>query len=142
MAMKKILIAEDDFPSRELLAEVLFEWGYEVVQASDGIEALEKIEKTIPDLVLLDIQMPLLDGFAVVAKIRSTPRLATVPVVAISAYAMRDDSRRICRAGFDAHVAKPLDLGALRALLERHFSGIVPGFVPDTITDTGTGPAR
>ena len=119
--MKKILVAEDDFPSRELLTEILLQWGYEVAQASNGVEALEQIEQMLPDLVLLDIQMPLLDGFGVIARIRSDPRSAALPVVAISAYAMRDDSRRICSAGFDAHVAKPLDFKALRVLLEENF---------------------
>jgi len=121
--MKKILIAEDDFPSRELLTELLLEWGYEVAQATNGVEALAMIEQTRPDLVLLDIQMPILDGFAVIARIRSDPRSAALPVVAISAYAMRDDSRRICNAGFDAHVAKPLNSVALRALLQENFRG-------------------
>ena len=121
--MPKILIAEDDFPSRELLAEILLGWGYEVAQASNGIEALALIEQMRPDLVLLDIQMPLLDGFGVIARIRSDPRSAALPVVAVSAHAMRDDSRRICSAGFDAHVAKPVDLEALRVLLQENFSG-------------------
>ena len=121
--MNKILVAEDDFPSRELLTEILLEWGYEVAQASNGVEALEQIEQMRPDLVLLDIQMPLLDGFGVIARIRSDPRSAALPVVAISAYAMRDDSRRICSAGFDAHVAKPLDFEVLRVLLQEHFRG-------------------
>ena len=121
--MKKILIAEDDFPSRELLAEILLGWGYEVEQASNGIEALALIEQMRPDLVLLDIQMPLLDGFGVIARIRSDPRSAALPVVAVSAHAMRDDSRRICSAGFDAYVAKPHDLQSLRVLLQEKFNG-------------------
>jgi CheY-like chemotaxis protein len=128
--MKKILVAEDDFPSRELLAEILLEWGYEVVQATNGVEALALIEQVRPDLVLLDIQMPLLDGFGVIAKIRGDPRSATLPVVAISAYAMRDDKHRIGNAGFDASLSKPLDLGTLRTLLQREFgepTGASPG---------------
>jgi CheY-like chemotaxis protein len=121
--MKKVLIAEDDVPSRELLAEILVQWGFEVVQAANGIEAMERIEQAHPDLVLLDIQMPLLDGFAVVGKIRSNPRSEKLPVVAVSAYAMREDIRRIASAGFDAHVPKPFDLRALRALLEQYAPG-------------------
>jgi CheY-like chemotaxis protein len=116
--MKKVLIAEDDLPSRELLSEVLIQWGYEVVQAENGIEAMELIERTSPELVLLDIQMPLLDGYGVIAKLRGDPRLEKLPVVAISAYAMREDVRRIANAGFNAHVAKPFDFKVLRAVLE------------------------
>ena len=133
--MKKILVAEDDFPSRELLTEILLEWGYEVTQAANGVEALAQIEQVRPDLVLLDIQMPLLDGFGVIARIRGDPRSAALPVVAISAYAMRDDSRRICSAGFDAYVAKPLDLGALRALLQQTFLGNLTSPPSESITN-------
>jgi CheY-like chemotaxis protein len=124
--MRRILIAEDDIPSRELLAEMLLGWGYEVAQAANGVEALALIERLRPELVLLDIQMPLLDGFGVIARIRNDPRSAALPVVAVSAHAMRDDSRRIRSAGFDAHVAKPVDLEALRLLLQDKFSG-APG---------------
>ena len=121
--MKKILVAEDDLPSRELLAEILTDWGYEVVLASNGVEALAHIEQMSLDLVLLDIQMPLLDGFGVIARIRGDPRSAVLPVVALSAYAMREDRHRISSAGFDTQLAKPLDLGALRVLLREIFWG-------------------
>jgi CheY-like chemotaxis protein len=116
--MKKILIAEDDFASRELLAEILIGWGYHVVQAANGLEALQQAAASAPDLVLLDIQMPLLDGFGVIERLRRDPKLAGLPVVALTAYAMRDDRARTTRAGFDAHIAKPLEMAALRDVLE------------------------
>lgn len=117
--MKRILVAEDDLPSRELLVEILSGWGYEVIQACNGKEALQKIEETRPDLVLLDIQMPELDGFGVLRRLRENPRFAALPVVALTAYAMREDRDRTQTAGFDAHLSKPVDLGSLRALLDR-----------------------
>lgn len=140
--MKKILVAEDDFPSRELLTEILLEWGYEVVQASNGVEALTLIEQVRPDLVLLDLQMPMLDGFGVIARIRDDPRSAALPVVAISAYAIRDDKYRISNAGFDANLTKPLDLGSLRALLQREFRGSTGASPGDAITKECQTPLR
>ena len=117
--MRKILVAEDDLPSRELLVEILTGWGYEVIQASNGREALQKVEESRPDVVLLDIQMPELDGFGVLRRLRENPRFAALPVVALTAYAMREDRDRTGQAGFDAHISKPVNLGSLRALLEQ-----------------------
>ncbi len=73
--MSKILVAEDDPLSRELVTELLEDWGYEVVEACDGREALQQIKETSPDLVLLDIQMPILNGFAVVSQLRRRRQL-------------------------------------------------------------------
>lgn len=118
--MKKILIAEDDPASRELLLEILGELGYELLEARDGGEALRQIEQASPDLVLLDIQMPVLDGFAVLRRLRQDPRFASLPVIALTAYAMREDREKTLAAGFDAHISKPIDLAALRTQIERH----------------------
>ena len=119
---KTILIAEDDFPSRELLAEILASWGYSVVQAANGIEALEQIAARRPDLVLLDIQMPLLDGFGVIERVRGDERFRSLPVIALTAYAMREDRERTACAGFDAHLSKPVELETLQALISARFS--------------------
>jgi two-component system cell cycle response regulator DivK len=89
--MTKILIAEDNAVNRELLRELLEMRGYTVAEACDGEETLRVIEQTQPDVLLLDIGMPALDGFAVVRKIRENPRLASLPVVAVTAYAMQGD---------------------------------------------------
>ncbi len=83
--MSKILIAEDNLVNRELLRELLEIRGHTVAEACDGEEALRVIEQTQPDLVLLDIGMPLLDGFGVIRKIRENPRFASMPVVALTA---------------------------------------------------------
>ena len=93
--MTKVLIAEDNAINRELLRELLEMRGYAVVEACDGQEALRMIEQTKPDILLLDIGMPVLDGFAVVRKIRENPRLATLPVLAVTAYAMQGDREKI-----------------------------------------------
>jgi len=117
--MTKILIAEDNAVNRELLRELLEIRGYVVEEACDGEEALRMIEQTQPDLLLLDIGMPLLDGFGVVSKIREDPRLASLPVVAVTAYAMQGDREKILNSGFNGYLSKPVNAGALAEELER-----------------------
>jgi CheY-like chemotaxis protein len=117
--MTKILIAEDNAVNRELLRELLEMRGYTVEEACDGEEALRMIEQTQPDLLLLDIGMPLLDGFAVVSKIRENPRLASLPVVAVTAYAMQGDREKILNSKFDGYLSKPVNARALTEELER-----------------------
>ena len=111
--MKRILIAEDNPVNRELIREILSDCEYEVIEACDGQEALEKIEEVTPDLVLLDIQMPVLDGYQVVRRIRDNPQSAALRVIALTAYAMRGDRDRALAAGFDDYVSKPIDLKTL-----------------------------
>lgn len=112
--MKKILIADDNAVSRELLREILQVCDYEIFEASDGRETIEKITQTTPDLVLLDIQMPELDGFMVVRWLRRDPRFAALPVLAVTAYSMRGDKERAIEAGFTGYVTKPVDARSLR----------------------------
>jgi two-component system cell cycle response regulator DivK len=116
--MKTILIAEDDPPSAELLLEFLTLFGYRVTVAADGAQAVRMLAEIIPDLILLDIQMPVLDGFAVLGWVRGQPRLSRVPVAAVTACAIREDRERILKAGFDAFIPKPLDAASLAAQVE------------------------
>lgn len=119
--MKRILVAEDNPVGRELICEILEGLGYEVVEASDGREALQKIEEAKPDLVILDIQMPTLDGLAVVRTLRQDPRFATLRVMALTAFAMRGDREKILAAGFDAYMAKPVTSTALQRQIQEFF---------------------
>ena len=116
--MTTVLIAEDNAINRELLRELLEARGYTVVEACDGQEALHLIEQAQPDVLLLDIGMPVLDGFAVVRKIRENPRLATLPVLAVTAYAMQGDREKILNSGFDGYLSKPINAVALAEALE------------------------
>lgn len=111
--MKTILIAEDNPTNRELLRELLEIRGYIVAEACDGQEALAMVEQASPDILLLDIGMPLLDGFAVVRKLRENPRFASLPVVAVTAYAMQGDREKIMNSGFDGYLSKPVNSGEL-----------------------------
>jgi len=117
--MTKVVIAEDNAINRELLRELLEIRGYSVIDASDGQEALNVLEQTNPDLLLLDIGMPVLDGFAVIRKVRQDSRLANLPVVAVTAYAMQGDREKILNSGFDGYLSKPIDANALAAELDR-----------------------
>ena len=117
--MTKVLIAEDNAVNRELLRELLEARGYTVAEACDGHEALGVIEQTQPDILLLDIGMPVLDGFGVMRKVRENPGLVTLPIVAVTAYAMRGDRESVLNSGFDGYLSKPVDARALADELER-----------------------
>ena len=117
--MIKVLIAEDNAVNRELLRELLELRGYSVLEACNGQEALQALEQSQPALLLLDIGMPVMDGFAVIRRIRENPRLARLPVVAVTAYAMRGDRERILSSGFDGYLSKPVNPSALTDELDR-----------------------
>jgi CheY-like chemotaxis protein len=120
--MIKVLIAEDNAVNRELLRELLEARGYAVDEACDGQAALQMIELTRPDILLLDIGMPVLDGFAVVRRIRENPRLATLPVLAVTAYAMQGDREKVLNSGFDGYLSKPVNSTVLAEELDRLLS--------------------
>ncbi len=117
--MKTVLIADDKATSRELVRTVLEKSGYTVVEAADGIEALRNARESKPDLIILDLHMPGLDGFGVVQEIRLDKDLAATPVMALTASAMQGDRERALSAGFTSYIAKPVSLKTLRAEVER-----------------------
>ncbi len=106
--MKKILIAEDNAVNRELLRELLEMRGHTVIEACNGEEALRLLEESQPELLMLDLGMPVLDGYGTVRKIRENPALAALPVLAVTAYAMHGDKERILSCGFDGDLSKPI----------------------------------
>ncbi len=116
--MKKVLIADDMDTGRELVRTVL-EGSYQVFEASNGAEALQQARTVQPDLIILDLHMPVMDGFAVVKELRREERFATTPVIALTASAMMGDRELALAAGFSGYIAKPIRLGALRAEVER-----------------------
>jgi CheY-like chemotaxis protein len=124
--MTDVLIAEDNPVNRELLRELLESRGYLVHEACNGQEALDQLEQTRPDIVLLDINMPVMDGFAAISRIREQPSLATLPVLAVTAYAMRGDRERVLSSGFNGYLSKPINPVELTAELDRVFSNRQP----------------
>ena len=117
--MKTVLVADDKATSRELVRTVLEDSGYLIIEAGDGLEALRTARESKPDLILLDLHMPGLDGFAVVREIRLDDELARTPVVALTASAMQGDRERAIAAGFTDYISKPISLRALRTEVER-----------------------
>jgi two-component system cell cycle response regulator DivK len=117
--MKKVLVADDKAPGRELLRAVLEQSGHAVYEASDGIEALRNARELLPDLIILDLHMPMLDGFGVLQELRRDRSFAATPIVALTASAMQGDRERALTAGFTSYIAKPISLIALRGEIER-----------------------
>jgi two-component system, cell cycle response regulator DivK len=107
--MNNILVAEDNAVNRELVRELLEMHGYTVFEACNGQDALQMITESPPDLLLLDLGMPVLDGFGVIRKIRGNPSLAALPVLAVTAYAMNGDRDKIIKSGFDGYLSKPIN---------------------------------
>lgn len=120
--MRTILVADDNPISRELIRETLETRDFTVIEACDGKDALEKIQETNPDAVLMDIQMPAMDGFAVLRAVRSEPRFAALPVLALTAFAMQGDREKALAAGFDGYITKPIDIMLLREEVEQLLS--------------------
>lgn len=117
--MNRILIADDRANSRELLGTILEGAGYEVVEAENGMEALVVARDVHPDLIILDLQMPVLDGFGAIAQLRQDEGLRKTPVIALTANAMPGDRERALDAGFDTYLSKPVGLVALREEVSR-----------------------
>lgn len=127
-----ILIAEDSPASLEFLTELLNAWGYATAQAVSGLEALSQVETATPELVLLDLQMPDLDGYGVLQRLRSDERFKGLPVVALTAFAMRGDREKALQLGFDAYLTKPIDSALLRQVVIR-FCGQRTGPAVDSV---------
>lgn len=108
--MLKILLVEDNLHNRTVFETALRSRGYELIIAEDGERALERIEDSDPDLVLLDLSLPKMDGWTVARTIRanSNPRLASLPIVALTAHAMKGDRERALAAGCNDYVSKPV----------------------------------
>lgn len=116
---KRVLIADDKATGRELVRTVLENRGYEVFEACDGIQALDSAHRTHPDLIILDLHMPGLDGFGVIQELRLHAHFAVTPIIALTASAMQGDRQRALSAGFTGYITKPVSLKELRAEVER-----------------------
>ncbi len=104
---KKVLVVEDQEDNRRILRDLLAHSGYEVVEVEDGEKALGAAAAHHPDLILMDIQLPLLDGYEATRRIKADPELRAIPVIAITSYALSGDEDKARAAGCDAYVAKP-----------------------------------
>lgn len=117
--MKRILIVDDKATSRELLRTVLEKQGYAVIEAGDGAEALQKVHADNPHLILLDLQMPIRNGYEVLGELRQDANYATLPIIALTASAMQGDREKALAAGFTGYLTKPVSLAHLRNEIQR-----------------------
>ena len=108
--MSTVLIVEDNEKNMKLVRDVLRVKGYRTLEAVNATEGIALAREKRPDLILMDIQLPDIDGIAALQIIRKDERLAAIPVVAVSASVMPDEQQRIIASGFDAYVTKPIDL--------------------------------
>jgi two-component system cell cycle response regulator DivK len=108
-----VLCIEDDSNNRLLIRRILMAEGYNVLDAANAAEALHVVASQRPDLVLMDINMPDIDGYTLTAKLKQLPSMANVPVVAVTANVMRGDRERTLEAGCDGYLQKPIDVDAL-----------------------------
>jgi signal transduction histidine kinase len=113
-----ILLAEDNMPNVLTIAEYLESYEYRVVVAHDGLEAITKAEEVSPDLILMDIQMPAMNGLQAIAHLRTNPRFALTPIIALTALAMPGDRERCLAAGASDYLSKPVSLKLLRNSME------------------------
>jgi two-component system CheB/CheR fusion protein len=118
-APRRILVVEDNPVSAKTLRLLLEKMGHLVATAGDGEEAVTAADEFMPDLVLLDIGLPKIDGHEAARRIRRLPRCAGARLVAVTGWGQEEDRRRSREAGFDEHVVKPVDRGVLEHLLER-----------------------
>jgi two-component system cell cycle response regulator DivK len=105
------ILAVDDNPSNLKLCRVILEQqGHQVLEAKDGREAVALACSELPDLILMDIQMPVMSGVEALQQIRANPAATGLPVIALTSYALKDDRKRILDLGFDNYIAKPIDI--------------------------------
>jgi two-component system cell cycle response regulator DivK len=115
-----ILYIEDNVDNRTLIRRVLVAEGYEVLEAGYASEALEVLKSGHPDLILMDINMPDMDGYTLTARIRALPGFEQVPIVALTANVMRGDREKSLQAGCDGYIQKPVDIDVLPQQVERY----------------------
>lgn len=116
----RILIVEDHPANLELARYLLTHAGHTVRAAMDGLEALAQLESELPNLVICDLQLPGMDGYEVLKRLRAIPGMERLPVIAVTAFSMPDDQRRVQSAGFDGYLSKPIDPELFVAQIEAY----------------------
>jgi CheY-like chemotaxis protein len=120
---RRILLVEDNPQNRYLMTFLLEKHDYIVDVAEDGEQALTSLETSTPDLILMDMQLPRVDGYEATRRIKADERLRVIPLVALTAHSMKGDRAKAIDAGCDAYVTKPVDADEILALIERLIAG-------------------
>lgn len=116
--MTKILVVEDNEMGRDMLTRRLQRRGYEVVVAVDGAQGLELAQKEAPDLILIDMSLPVMDGWEAARRLKEAPETRSIPVIALTAHAMAGDREKALEAGCDDYDTKPVEFARLLAKME------------------------
>ena len=120
---QRILVVEDNEKNMKLFRDVLQAKGYEPLEATSGEEAVALASEHVPDLILMDVQLPGIDGIEALGRIRQDERTASIPVVALTAQAMAGDRERFLDSGFDGYISKPVDVLEFIQTVERYCEG-------------------
>lgn len=142
-AGRKVLIVEDNVLNMKLFNDLLEAHGYAVFQAMDGLEALRLARQHRPDLILMDIQLPEISGLEVTKRLKADEELRSIPVIAVTAFAMKGDEEKIRQAGCDGYLTKPISIAGFLQVVEQHSGGNVDGVVAGAppAPSVMTGPA-
>jgi two-component system cell cycle response regulator DivK len=116
---KRILVVEDQEDNRQIIRDLLTSAGYELVEAVDGEEGVRLAESERPDLILMDIQLPVLDGHEATRRIKQNPELRHIPIIVVTSYALSGDDRKAMAAGSDGYMAKPFSPRQLLATIRK-----------------------
>ena len=119
---KYILVVEDQEDNRQILRDLLGNAGYELTEAENGEEAIAAVAKRRPDLILMDIQLPIMDGYEATRRIRTDPDLKSVPIIAVTSYALAGDEDKALEAGCNGYVCKPYSPRDLLAKVRAYFA--------------------
>ena len=120
MMNKTILVIEDQEDNRRIMRDLLTSAGYEVIEAVTGVEGVKAAETHRPDLILMDVQLPGIDGYEATRRIKATPNLQKVPIIVVTSYALSGDDVKAFEAGCDAYVAKPFSPRELLAMIREY----------------------
>jgi two-component system cell cycle response regulator DivK len=118
----RILVIEDNEDNRQIIRDLLTNLGYELIEATDGMEGMAMAQSHRPDLILMDIQLPEMDGYEATRQIRAVPELAQVPIIAVTSHALSGDEAKARDAGCDGYVAKPFSPRELLAKIREFLS--------------------
>jgi two-component system cell cycle response regulator DivK len=117
---KRILVVEDQLDNRQILHDLLTNAGFDMVEAVNGEEAIASAQASRPDLILMDIQLPILDGYEATRRIKSDPDLKSIPIIVVTSYALSGDEQKARVAGCDDYVAKPFSPRLLLAKIKEY----------------------
>jgi two-component system cell cycle response regulator DivK len=117
---QRVLIVEDQADNRAILRDLLSNAGYDLIEATDGEEGVALAESKRPDLIVMDVQLPIIDGYEATRRIKSNAALRSIPIIAVTSYALSGDEMKARAAGCDAYVAKPFSPRQLLAKIREH----------------------